>query len=212
LNNLGCLFAFCRLQIITIGALPGSSDAESANLFTGSIPSELCSLTDMTRIHMSNNRLTGTIPECIGSNLTNLTQFLVFSNTLQGTIPASFQQLTLLEILYISNNHFHGAFPEDWIENLIHLEQLAFSQNNLVGSLPPSLSLLTNLEAIDGSWNNFTGPLPEFGIYATLSNNKLSLIDFSHNQLTGTVSVSFSNLTALGKHFSGGGGLSIIRC
>jgi Leucine-rich repeat (LRR) protein len=200
------------LQIITIGALPGSSDAESANLFTGSIPSELCSLTDMSRIHMSNNRLTGTIPECIGSNLTNLTQFLVFSNTLQGTIPASFQELTLLEILHISDNHFHGAFPEDWIENLIHLEQLAFSQNNLVGTLPQSLSLLTNLEAIDGSWNNFTGPLPELGIYATLSkNNKLSLIDFSHNQLTGTVSVSFANLTALGKHFFGWSRLSNIR-
>jgi Leucine-rich repeat (LRR) protein len=192
-------FYSVRLQIITLGKHPASNDGEPGNFFTGTIPSELCLLTDLTSIHVSHNRLTGTIPECIGSNLLNLTQFLAHSNNLQGTIPSSFRQLSLLQILDISHNYFHGApFPEDWIESLIHLEQLGFSKNHLVGTLPQSLSLLTNLEVIDGSWNNFTGPLPELGVLAT---KMLSIIDFSHNQLTGTVSVSFSNLTALGTHF-----------
>jgi Leucine-rich repeat (LRR) protein len=149
---------------------------------------------------LSVNQMTGTIPECIGSSLTKLTQFWVASNSLKGTFPTSFfQKLTLLESVDMSDNHFHGTFPGDgdWIGNLTHLKDLSFSKNSFAGVLPSSLSFLTNLERISGYSNNFTGPLPELG-----NAPNLSFISFSYNQLTGTVPASFESLTALSKRFS----------
>jgi hypothetical protein len=190
LNNLLLLFSYYRLQYAYISSL-----GSHGNLFTGSIPLELCALTDLIGIDFTSNLLTGTIPECIGISLANLEFFLVASNSLEGTIPKSFQNLTLLGILDVSDNNFNGTFPGDWIGNLTFLNHLDFSENNFVGTLASSLSSLTNLEFIAGSYNNFTGPLPEFG----KASSKLQELLFSNNQLTGTVPVSFSNLTALSK-------------
>jgi Leucine-rich repeat (LRR) protein len=167
---------------------------ETGNLFTGSIPAELCALTDMREIDLSSNLLTGTIPECIGSSLTSLNIFSVGFNILEGTIPTSFQELTLLRSMFISSNYLHGEFSSDWIQNLTYLTGLTFNDNNFSGTLAPSLSTLSNLNFIDGSVNGLTGPLPEFG-----NAPDLHYILLAYNQLTGTVPVSFSSLTALGK-------------
>jgi Leucine-rich repeat (LRR) protein len=184
------------LRSLSIGQLGG---AQIGNQFLGSIPTELCALTDLIRLALDNNLLTGTIPECLGSSLTNLAQFVVQNNSLEGTIPTSFQKLTMLELLDFAINNFTGTFLDDWIENFSSLKQLSFNRNNFDGTLPSSLASLTNLELLSGSRNNFSGPLPELG-----NAPKLWWIDCAENQLTGTISISFSNLTGLGKRNSSG--------
>jgi hypothetical protein len=174
--------------------LGSTYDSETGNLFTGSIPAELCALTDLISINLDLNLLTGTISECIGTSLTNLAHFAVGSNSLEGTIPTSFQHLTLLENVDVYDNNFNGTFPGDWIENLTRLQALNFFNNNFSGGLPSALSSLTDLALLSGATNNFTGPLPELG-----NQPRLFLVDLSFNQLTGTVPDSFSTLPSLGK-------------
>jgi hypothetical protein len=180
------------LQYLSIGSF-----FEYGNLLTGSIPAELCALTELTYLDVSNNLLTGTIPECIGSSLTNLNNFAVDFNGLEGTFPTSLQKLTLLEVLDLGSNVFHGTFSGDWFENLTHVEILMFNDNNFSGTLASSLSTLSKLKVLNGSSNNFTGPLPEFR-----NAPDLFYILLADNQLTGTVPVSFSSLTALSKQLS----------
>jgi LRR receptor-like serine/threonine-protein kinase FLS2 len=203
-----------RLQIALLDSK--SILAEEGNRFSNSIPTELCTLTDLIVLGLSQNQLTGTIPECLGTSLTNLRVLNVRSNQLQGTIPtSSLKSLTLLERLDLSDNQFSGTlFPANdnndsgsWMEPLIKLQTLAFYKNQFVGTLPESLwsssslslTVLTNLEFISGSWNNFTGPLPTFDATSATTAVSLQAIDFSYNQITGTISTWLATLPSLGK-------------
>lgn len=56
------------------------------------------------------NRLTGTIPSCIGG-LSQLTTLELFVNSMSGTIPASLGALGNLTALYLSANEFTGEIP-----------------------------------------------------------------------------------------------------
>jgi Leucine-rich repeat (LRR) protein len=56
------------------------------NQLTGSIPSEIWNLTNLTNLRLRSNQLTGSIPTEIG-NLTNLTYLELTSNQLTGIIP-----------------------------------------------------------------------------------------------------------------------------
>ena len=55
---------------------------------------EICNLTDLSEINLSESNLTGEIPSCIG-NLTNLTCLNLSYNQLTGEIPPEIGQLTI---------------------------------------------------------------------------------------------------------------------
>ena len=60
---------------------------------TGTIPSSLGSLSNLSELWLSNNQLTGTIPSSLG-NLSNLWGLHLSSNQLTGTIPSSLDNLS----------------------------------------------------------------------------------------------------------------------
>ena len=122
----------------------------------------------VTRLQLSDNRLSGTLPASLG-NLTNLRELTLFINQLSGTLPASLGNLTNLQLLYLNNNRFSGTLPA-WLGNLTNLQWLALDNNQFSGVLPPSLGNLTNLQTL---W---------------LNNNQ---------QLSGTLPLSLGNLTNL---------------
>ena len=70
------------------------------NQLTGSIPTELNGLGNLTQFWVSNNRLTGSIPSELG-DLTNLQQLNLHTNLLSGTIPSELGNLTNLARLRI---------------------------------------------------------------------------------------------------------------
>jgi hypothetical protein len=88
----------------------------------------------MVNIDLSCNRLTGQIPEEIGS-------------------------LAALKSLNLSWNHFSGIIPQT-IGELQAVESFDLSHNELSGEIPTGLADLTSLAHLNLSYNNLTGAIP----------------------------------------------------
>ena len=91
-------------------------------------------LNTFTTIDLSNNKLQGEIPECIG-NLNSLRGLNLSHNDLRGHIPLSFRNLKMLESLDLSSNKLSGQIPQE-LTSLTFLSFLNLSQNHLTGFIP----------------------------------------------------------------------------
>jgi hypothetical protein len=89
---------------------------------------------------VSQNRLNGSIPNCIGS-LTFLQKWESRGNSLSGTIPAAFGSLPVLQGLFLSDNKLSGTIPSE-LFNAKRIEQLLLSYNDLEGTVPKIFSRL----------------------------------------------------------------------
>ncbi|KAG6421462.1 hypothetical protein SASPL_118015 [Salvia splendens] len=104
-------------------------------------------------------------------------------NALSGLLLSVLANLTQLRSLSLSNNHFFGTIPQE-LSSLRHLQELELGSNSLHGLIPRSLSSLSQLTLIALDHNNLSGEIPS----SFFSNcTKLKLVDFSSNQLTGTI-------------------------
>ena len=61
----------------------------SDNALTGSIPSNYGNAMNLRDLYINNNMLIGTVPDIAPNQFMNLTEFLLFSNTITGSMPAS---------------------------------------------------------------------------------------------------------------------------
>ena len=82
------------------------------NHLTGTIPSEVGNLANLTRLNLRDNQLTGTISAEL-SNLINLVELDLNSNQLSGTIPAELGNLANLQYLILYNNELNRAIPTE---------------------------------------------------------------------------------------------------
>ena len=112
----------------------------------------------VTGLDLFNNQLTGSIPSSLRS-LTNLTSLLLFDNQLTGSIPSSLGSLTNLEGLNLRHNQLTGSIPSS-LGSLTNLEGLNLGFNQLTGSIPSSLGSLTNLRIFWLDGNQLTGSIP----------------------------------------------------
>ena len=156
----------------------------------------------VTGLDLRNNNLTGTIPTELG-NLINLTYLNLSYNELSGEIPEELSKLTKLEHLYLGNNELSGAIPVE-LGKLTKLEYLDFRDNELSGAIPVELGNLANLTYLDFEINKLNGSIPvELG---NLSN--LTYLRLEHNELSGAIPVELSNLTKLEYLYLGDNALS----
>ena len=161
-------------------------------------------LSELQRLSLENNSLSGTIPIELG-NLTNLSDLLLSSNSLSGTIPIELGNLTNLDRLWLQNNELSGEIPAA-LGNLTNLSDLLLSGNSLSGTIPIELGNLTdNLYRLWLHENSLSGSIPvELG---NLTN--LRYLHLSGNSLSGTIPIELGNLTNLlslwlsGNSFSG---------
>jgi Leucine-rich repeat (LRR) protein len=166
-----------------------------SNELTGTIPTELGNLSNLTRLSLSSNKLTGTIPTELG-NLSNLTRLSLSSNQLTGTIPTELGNLSNLTRLSLSSNQLTGTIPTE-LGNLSQLEYLRLSFNELTGTIPTELGNLSNLTDLLLNDNELTGTIP-----TELGNlNKLTMLALFSNELTGTIPTELGNLSNLSSLF-----------
>lgn len=163
----------------------------SQNLITGSIPSYICELSSLEYLDLSNNHLSGKLPDCRWKS--QLDYLDLSSNNLSGEIPGSFGSQNSLESLHLNNNSLDGEFPTSlqhcsnlvfldlgenkftgrvptWIgESLRHLVYLRLRSNSFIGYVPPELAQLRNLQVLDLARNNLTGSIPNsFGNFSAM--------------------------------------------
>ena len=162
----------------------------SENQLSGTIPAEIGNLTSLTDLLLGRNQLSGMIPAEIGS-LTSLQDLELHLNQLSGTIPAEIWNLTSLTTLSLSFNQLSGTIPVE-IGNLTSLEHLLLGHNQLSGTIPAEIGNLTSLISLDLEDNQLSGTIP-----AEIGNLPLSVLGLKDNQLSGTIPAEIGNLTLL---------------
>ncbi|XP_027364714.1 receptor-like protein EIX2 [Abrus precatorius] len=81
------------------------------------------------------------------------------NNSLTGSIPDGLTSLSGLIGLNLAHNHLSGKIPSK-IQQMKSLESIDFSNNNLYGPIPTSMSNMDSLGFLNLSNNNFSGPIP----------------------------------------------------
>ncbi|KAI3880565.1 hypothetical protein MKX03_008829 [Papaver bracteatum] len=198
------------------------------NNLEGRIPNTLGQLTNLKLLSLISNRLSGIVPPSL-YNISSLEAFTVSLNQLHGRIPFDIGfTLPNLKHFSLGVNHFTGTIPSSF-SNLSNLESLQLQVNSLVGSVPSNLGNLKNLEILQlgvnklGSgqandldflnslinctklrWliiadNSFGGVLPSS--ITNLTTN-LDILDFSMNQIYGSIPPGIQNLLGITRlHF-----------
>jgi hypothetical protein len=161
------------------------------NSLSGSIPSTLGSLKNLTVLYLNDNSLSGSIPPELG-NLTNLTYFTLYTNSLSGNIPSELGNLTSLTYLSFHTNSLSGNIPSE-LGNLTNLTYFSFHTNSLSGNIPSEVGNLTNLTNLDLGNNSFSENIPSQ--LANLTN--LTHLTLSNNSLSGSIPSGLGNLTNL---------------
>ncbi|EOA29812.1 hypothetical protein CARUB_v10012906mg [Capsella rubella] len=157
----------------------------SNNSFTGKIPSFICELSYLTTLDLANNKLSGSIPHCMG----NIQVLNLRHNRLSGVIPEDvFDSLILLDV---GHNQLEGKLPRSLVR-VSFLEVLNVESNRINDTFPSWLSSLQELHILVLRSNAFHGPIQQIK-FATLR-----IIDISDNQFNGTLPPSFFvNLLAM---------------
>ncbi|KAB1220821.1 hypothetical protein CJ030_MR3G003321 [Morella rubra] len=158
------------------------------NQLTGSIPTVVQNIVNLTELTMEKNHLTGEIPAIIG-NLRMLRRMDFSENAFSGHIPSSLANATQLYSLHLEKNLLTGTIPSN-LGNLLYLQELDLSRNFLNGTIPKSIMSLSSLSiSLNLAQNQLTGSLPtEVG-----NLNNLGFLDISENKLSGGIPSSLGS-------------------
>ncbi|KAK7261827.1 hypothetical protein RIF29_28148 [Crotalaria pallida] len=187
----------------------------SSSFFTGKLPSNLSSLSQLTTLAIQSNALTGPIPSF--SNLTLLQTILLDFNNFTSVPDGCFSGLTSLRTLSLSGNYNlkPWTFPTELSHssNLFHLD---LGNTSLFGPLPEIFDMFTNLQDLGLYNNDLSGVLPKTFAGSSIQNmwlpyqkegfsgsidvlsqmTNLKRVYLQNSQLTGTIP-DLSNCNAL---------------
>ncbi|GLT45409.1 hypothetical protein SLA2020_192410 [Shorea laevis] len=129
----------------------------SKNLFEGLFPIEFCGLDWLRFLDLSNNNLSGSIPECF--NPFYISHIHLSNNRFTGPLTKAFYNSSYLESLDLTRNNLTGRIP-GWIGSLPSLSILLLKANHFEGEIPFQLCHLNRLKIMDLSQNNLFGSIP----------------------------------------------------
>ncbi|XP_048328449.1 receptor-like protein 6 [Ziziphus jujuba] len=187
------IFSWVNLRVLVLsfnmlnGSLPIPPPSTllfdiSDNNLTGEFSPSICDLPFLQVLHLSNNRLSGVIPECLGNSGNRLSVLNLRNNSFTGSIPDTFTDGTLLRVIDLSDNHLQGQLPRS-LANCGMLEKLVLSNNQLDDIFPSWLGNLPELRVLVLKSNKFHGVIEDPP--TIFQPTKLRIIDMSNNKFVG---------------------------
>ncbi|CAH8383638.1 unnamed protein product [Eruca vesicaria subsp. sativa] len=167
----------------------------SDNNFTGEIPSFICSLLSLNTLDLSNNNFNGPILRCMGNLKSNLSRLILRQNRLTGDLPENiYGNLISLDV---GHNQLVGKLPRSLVHSLT-LEVLNVGSNRINDSFPFWLSSLQKLQILVLRSNAFHGPIHKTR-FAKLRIMDISHNHFN-GTLPSDFFVSWTAMSSLGKN------------
>ncbi|KRH08788.1 hypothetical protein GLYMA_16G174100v4 [Glycine max] len=126
---------------------------------------------------------------CMDGTVENLYQLDLSNNHLSGKIPDCWSHFKSLSYLDLSHNNFSGRIPTS-MGSLLRLQALLLRNNNLTDEIHFSLSSCTNLVMLDIAQNRLSGLIPAW-VGSELQElqffNDIQLLDLSRNSMSGQI-------------------------
>ena len=105
----------------------------SSKSFTGSLPSSLHSLNELTHLNFSSNSLTGGIPSSLGS-LTNLQELRLSGNSLTGCIPLALKDVATNDLSSLNLLFCRPPRPENLAVSMVGETSVSLSWDLLANA------------------------------------------------------------------------------
>ncbi|XP_068639542.1 receptor-like protein EIX2 [Aristolochia californica] len=163
----------------------------SFNLFWGPVPSMLGGV---YFVDISNNKLSGPLPQHLSQALPCLQFFFASNNQISGTIPMSIGEMKNLSLIDLSKNNLRGSIPPT-IGNCRYLLVLNLSENFLEGDIPESIGSLNFVRYLHMEKNNLSGQIP----YSIYNCSYLETVDLGENRLFGNIPAMIGTFSRLRK-------------
>ncbi|RYR60016.1 hypothetical protein Ahy_A04g017126 [Arachis hypogaea] len=135
----------------------------------GSLPEIFDSLPSLETLLLSNNSLTGVLPESFGrpNKITTLHLNDQKGKGFSGTMDVLSNMIDLSEA-WLQGNSFDGYIPD--MSRCTALQDLRLAHNRFTGVIPHSLINLRNLQTVTLNNNFFQGPMPIFSVITESTN------------------------------------------
>nr|KJB72030.1 hypothetical protein B456_011G154100 [Gossypium raimondii] len=159
----------------------------SFNKLSGSIPSCLGNINTLCILDLQQNNFSSSIPDFGGATLLSTLQ--LNDNKLEGKLPRSLANCTSLKILNLGNNTLHDTFPL-WLGKLPRLMVLILRANRFYGPIKHLENNFPALDVLDITSNKFFGKL---SIEFFQAIHKLRSLKINGNNLEGKLPKSLAN-------------------
>lgn len=151
---------------------------------TEDIYPSICNAPFLEVLNMSNNSLSGMMPQCLSTMTRTLVVLNLRTNNLTGSIANAFPRWGSLKTLDLNGNQIEGQFPES-LTNCRSLEVVNLGNNQITGTFPHLLSKMAILRVLILRSNKLYGRIGCPKAYDTWP--MLQIIDISHNNFSGPV-------------------------
>ncbi|XP_054819906.1 receptor like protein 21-like isoform X2 [Prosopis cineraria] len=154
----------------------------SSSSLQGGFPASLGDMKQLNSLDLSNNNLSGYLPQEFGKGINDLRILKLSNNNLIGPCLPVGSNFTHLLIVDLSSNNFTGKVREGMI-NSLELRMLDLSTNQLYGEIPSWIGNFKHLGYLILSQNSMAGPIPKS--FCNLA--ELTYLDLSQNKINGTL-------------------------
>ncbi|KAM3371112.1 hypothetical protein ACQJBY_018468 [Aegilops geniculata] len=161
------------------------------NKFEGQITPTLCRLMYLRILDFSHNKLSGSLPACIGNlSFKGDRDDAIFQSVFESNMYDYLSGYDLRGFTFATKGNIY-TYGRNFFDSMAGID---LSANMLDGEIPWELGNLSHIKSLNLSYNFFIGSIP-----ATFGGmEEIESLDLSHNELSGPIPLQLTQLSSLG--------------